>query len=143
MKHSISLFSTILVVLLLNSSCSKSCDSSSVSNVTPIVTNGTWQVSLFSERGVNETSDFSGYSFTFQSDGKLIVQKGGATVKQGSWTEDNSSGKLIINLGVKDNTNKPLGQLTDDWLLTSKSDTKISLTDDNTARNEILEFTKN
>ncbi len=143
MKHTINLLSTILVVLLLNSSCSKSGDSSLVNNVTPIVTNGTWQVSLFSERGVNETSDFSGYSFTFQSDGKLIVQKGGATVKQGSWTEDNSSGKLIINLGVKDNTNKPLGQLTDDWLLTSRSDTKISLTDDNTARNEILEFTKN
>lgn len=143
MKHTISLFSTILVVLLLNSSCSKSGSSSLVNNVTPIVTKGTWQVFLFSEKGVNETTDFSGYSFTFQTDGKLMVQKGGATVKQGNWTEDNSSGKLIITLGVKDNTNKPLGQLTDDWFLTSKSDTKISLTDDNPARNEILEFTKN
>ncbi len=142
MKHTISLVSTILVVILLYSSCSKSTSSSLVNNVTPIVTNGTWQVSLFSERGVNETADFSGYSFTFQSDGKLMVQKGGASIKQGSWTEDNSSGKLIINLGVKDNTNKPLGQLSDDWILTAKSDTKISLTDDNTTRNELLEFTK-
>lgn len=130
-------------LLLAAASCSRNSNDNLLNNVTPIVTNGTWVVSLFSERGVAETGDFTGYSFVFQSDGKLVVNRGGAVAKEGSWSEDRSSGKLIINLGVKDNTNKPLGQLTDDWILTAKSDTRISLTDDNASRNEILEFSKN
>lgn len=132
-----------IALLLFGSACTKNDSNAIVNNVTPIVTVGGWSVSLFSERGVAETADFAGYTFTFQNDGKLIVNKGGATVKEGSWSEDNASGKLIINLGPKDNTNKPLGQLTDDWILTGKSDTKIGMTDDNTSRNELLEFSKN
>ncbi len=132
-----------LALLLFGSSCTKNDSNAIVNNVTPIVTVGGWTVSLFSERGVAQTADFSGYTFTFQNDGKLIVNKGGVAVKEGSWSEDNSSGKLIIDLGPKDNTNKPLGQLTDDWILTGKSDTKIGMTDDNASRNELLEFSKN
>lgn len=142
MKHSNSILSLIVTFLILNTACTKNNTTGIVNNVTPIVTLGEWQVSLFSERGTNQTSDFSGYSFTFQPDGKLIVLKATAIVKQGTWSENNSSGKLIIDLGIKDNTNKPLGKLTDDWILTAKSDTKISLTDDNTTRNELLEFSK-
>ncbi len=142
MKHTNSILFLLVTFLVLNTACTKDSSTGIVNNVTPIVTTGDWQVSLFSERGTNETSDFSGYSFTFQPDGKLIVVKASAIVKQGTWSEDNSSGKLIIDLGIKDNTNKPLGKLTDDWILTAKSDTKISLTDDNAARNELLEFSK-
>ncbi len=142
MKYTNSILSLVVAFLVLNTACTKDSSTGIVNNVTPIVTTGDWQVSLFSERGTNETSDFSGYSFTFQPDGKLIVVKASAIVKQGTWSEDNSSGKLIIDLGIKDNTNKPLGKLTDDWILTAKSDTKISLTDDNAARNELLEFSK-
>ena len=141
MKRSIELVILASAVLLFNEACTKNTDSGIVNNVTPIVTNGTWRVSLFSERGVDETSDFTGYSFTFQSDGKLPVQLGGATVKQGTWSEDNSLGKLIIDLGVKDNTNKPLGELTDDWKIISSSNTEIKLKDD--SKNEVLTFTKN
>jgi len=132
-----------LALLILGSSCSKNDSNAIVNNVTPIVTVGGWTVSLFSERGVAETADFAGYTFTFQNDGKLIVNKGSVAVKEGTWSEDNSSGKLIIDLGPKDNNNKPLGQLTDDWNLIGKSDTKIGMTDDKASRNELLEFSKN
>ena len=123
-------------------SCSRNSNDI-LGEISPIVTSGDWHVSLFSERGVNETSDFSGYSFLFQSDGKLIVNKGGTLQKEGTWVEDKSSHKLIIDLGVKSDANKPLGELTDDWVITGKSETKISLTDDNSSRNEILEFSRN
>lgn len=143
MKNRINTVILLAFTMAVSAACTKSDNSGTINNVSPIITTGTWRVSLFSERGTDETSDFSGYTFTFQSDGKLLVQKGGSTVKQGTWSENNSSGKLIIDLGLKDNTNKPLGELTDDWILTAKSDTKISLTDDNASRNELLEFSKN
>ncbi len=136
----VSLASFLVSALLF--SCSKNSNDV-IGDVSPIVVVGDWRVSLFSERGTNETSDFSGYSFVFQNDGKLIVNKGGVLQKEGSWVEDKSSHKLILNLGIKDNSNKPLGELTDDWFLTARTDTKISLTDDNASRNEILEFSRN
>lgn len=134
-------FPGVLAVLLLLTSCTKS--TSDPGPVTPIVTQGNWVVSLFTEPGENKTGEFSGYQFIFQSDGKLIVTKNGATQKEGSWSENTSSHKLIIELGPKDNSNKPLGELTDDWVVSSRSETKISLRDDNSSSNEVLEFSKN
>ena len=130
----------ILVVATVNIACTKN-NSTGPGPVTPVITTGDWVVSLFSEPGENKTSNFSGYSFTFQSGGKLIAIIGGVS-KEGTWSENASSHKLIIDLGPKDNSNKPLGELTDDWVVTAKSDTHISLKDDNTAKNEVLEFSK-
>lgn len=115
---------------------------SAVSSVTEAVTTGTWRVTHFSERTNNETSDFAGYTFTFQENGKVLASKNGV-IKEGNWSESKSSQKLVIDLGVKTDANKPLGELSDDWVIVSKSDTKINLSDDNTSSNELLEFTKN
>jgi hypothetical protein len=141
----ISIVSRICVLILATSLlayCSKEDNSSNDTGpITPIVTAGGWHVSLFSERDNDETSDFNGYNFTFQPDGKLIAVKGNIT-KQGIWSENTSSNKLIIDLGDKNDSNKPLGELTDDWVILSHTDSKISLTDDNTTREEKLEFTR-
>ena len=141
MKKYSKLFTGLLLFGLLSASCSTN-NGSVLSDVSPILPGNDWRVSHFSERGVDETSDFSGYSFVFESGGKLIATKG-STTKEGTWSEDKSSHKLIIDLGAKSDTNKPLGELTDDWFIKSSSSTKISLADDNSASNEILEFTKN
>jgi hypothetical protein len=125
---------------IIFSSCTK--EDNAVNNVADAVTNGTWRVTHFSERSNNETSDFNGYTFTFQSNGKIIASKNGVA-KEGNWSESTSSNKLIIDLGAKSDANKPLGELSDDWVIVSKTDTKINLTDDNSSSNELLEFTKN
>jgi hypothetical protein len=104
------------------------------------VTTGTWRVSLFSERGQDETGDFTGYTFTFKNDGKLTVAKNGSS-KEGTWSITNN--RFNIDLGIKSDANKPLGELTDDWIIVLKNDTTISLKDDNAAKNEVLEFSKN
>jgi hypothetical protein len=121
-------------------SCTKKDDSPA--SVADAVTTGTWRVTHFSEGSSNETDDFNGYTFTFQSNGKVLAAKGGV-IKEGNWSESTSSQKLVIDLGVKSDANKPLGELTDDWVIKSKTATKINLTDDNSASNELLEFTKN
>ena len=115
---------------------------SDVSSVADAVTNGTWRVTHFSERTTNETDAFAGYTFTFQSNGKVLASKNGV-IKEGNWSESTNSQRLVIDLGVKTDANKPLGELTDDWVIVSKSETKINLSDDNSTSNELLEFTKN
>jgi len=113
-----------------------------VSSVAEAVTNGTWRVTHFSERSNNETTDFDGYIFTFQTNGKVLVSKNGV-IRQGNWSESSSSKKFFIDLGIKNDANRPIGELSDHWVIVSKTDTKINLGDDNLTSNELLEFTKN
>jgi hypothetical protein len=107
-----------------------------------VVTSGTWKVTLFTDSGNDETSDFAGYTFTFSDAGTLTALKNGVT-KTGTWSVNNSSNKFNIDLGPKVDTNKPLGELTDDWKIISNTETVIRLTDDNASSNEFLTFTKN
>ena len=98
-------------------------------------------IRCFSDReylvaGVDVQEDISG------SNGKVLAAKNGV-IKEGNWSESPSSQRLVIDLGIKSDANKPLGELSDDWVITSKTETKINLTDDNASSNELLEFTKN
>lgn len=126
-----------LGLFFLSSSCTRSLDDPS-----SIATSGTWRVTLFTDSGNNETSDFSGYIFTFASGGIVSAVKNGVTTT-GVWSINNSSNKFNIDLGPKTDTNKPLGELTDDWKIISVSDSEIKLTNDNSSSNEFLTFMKN
>ncbi|HEY6502979.1 MAG TPA: hypothetical protein VIZ28_03300 [Chitinophagaceae bacterium] len=133
-------FSIILALAVLLVSCDPS--NSVSSNVSQVASSGSWCVTLFTDSGNDETADFSGYSFTFSSSGTVAAVKNGAT-QTGTWNVNTSSNKFNIDLGPKVATNKPLGELTDDWKILSNSTTEIRLGDDNTANNEFLTFTKN
>lgn len=135
MKRKIS--AAILLLFVLATACTRSLD-----NPADVATSGSWRVTLFTDSGNNETSDFAGYTFTFSTGGTVTAAKNGAS-QSGTWSVDNSSNKFIIDLGPKVDTNKPLGELTDDWKIISSSDTEIKLTDDNASSNEFLTFTKN
>src|SRR5689334_1789380 len=100
----------MIAVVMASVSCTKSNDI--VSGAGQVVTSGNWRVTLFTDSGNDETIDFTGYSFTFSDGGSLTAVKSGVSTT-GTWST--SSNKLNIDLGPKDNTNKPLGELTDDW----------------------------
>ncbi|MRG45805.1 hypothetical protein GFS24_11815 [Chitinophaga sp. SYP-B3965] len=128
----------IALVMLLFVSCSRDDNSPAIDPNAP--TSGTWRVTLFSERGDNETNDFNGYTFTFGSNGTAVATKNGAN-QNGTWSI--SSKKFNLDLGVKSDANKPLGELTDDWKIISVGTNEIKLTDDNASSAEFLTFTKN
>ncbi len=134
----------IYLSLLVITIQSVSCDHSGNIDSTPnqIATSGSWRVTLYSDSGNDETTDFVGYTFTFNTNGILSAIKNGITVN-GSWSVSSSSNKFNIDLGPKIASNLPLGELTDDWKIISTSATEIKLTDDNAASNEFLTFTKN
>jgi len=105
-------------------------------------TAGTWKVSLFTDSGKDETAEFAGYSFIFNSGGTATATKS-TVATTGSWSINSSSNKFNLNFGVKSNTNKPLGELTDDWVIISSNSTEIKLKDDNEGSGEVLTFSKN
>ncbi|MBO9153078.1 lipocalin family protein [Chitinophaga sp. GCM10012297] len=119
------------------------CSSNNNDNAGPgAVTSGTWRVSHFSERGDDETGDFSGYSFSFSGNGSATAVRSGNS-QTGTWSVNGSSTRFSIDFGAKTDANKPLGELTDDWKVISISASEIKLTDDNATSAEFLTFAKN
>ncbi len=139
MKKLIILFSCFLLTL-------NSCTHDDNKTIAPVgsfstATPGTgWSITLFSEPGENKTSHFSGYTFSFAADGTMSATKSGAAVT-GTWKQylDDGITRFAISLSTAD---KDLLELTDDWALVSKSDNLISLKNDNSTKNEQLQFSK-
>jgi hypothetical protein len=123
----------IIFTMLLSSSCSKK-DDVAVINSTPAIT-GTYRISFYWDKK-DETSNFSGYNFSFNSGGQATATKGGITVK-GTWSE--TSTKFIIDFG----TDAVLSDLNDDWQIVEKTATSIKLKDDNPLQDDQVTFTKN
>jgi hypothetical protein len=139
-------FSCLAAIALLSTQgCSRINDDTTAADTQAQIQNvtaGTWKVTLFTDSGNDETSDFTGYSFQFNSGGTATATKNGAP-RSGSWNISSRSSKYTIDFGAKSDANKPLGELTDDWKIISISATEIKLTDDNASSNEFLTFSKN
>lgn len=124
---------------LLFAACGK--DDNSKPSIDPQApASGTWKVTLFTDDNKNETSEFSAYTFTFNSTGTMVATKAGVD-KAGTWSITGS--KFNIDMGAKGDANKPLGELTDDWRIISVTSSQIKLQDDNEASGEQLTFSKN
>lgn len=127
MKKYIFLFSIISFITLTSSMCSKEDDSSSSSssNISNIVQSGSWKITYFNDSGTDKTTLFSGYNFTFNSNGSLDAVYSSATVS-GTWTDgtDDSQSKLYITF-----SSSPFDKLSNDWHITEQSSVKIRLED--------------
>lgn len=87
--------------------------------------NGSWRVTLFSEDGSNQTSQFSNYDFVFGTNGTVTAENGSTTMN-GTWTTgtDDSTPKFIINFSA---TNGPFEEISEDWRILTASATKVEL----------------
>jgi len=144
MKKISSFIGLIVCMLVLTSASCKHDDNSSV---TPSTTSGIstttpgtgWKLTLLSENSDNKTSHFNGCIFDFAASGTMTVA--GNLSATGTWRQYQDDGvtKFEINLST---TDKDMAELNDDWVLVSKSETFISLKDDNSSKNEVLQFSK-
>lgn len=133
---------TILLFITASVFTIASCEKKDVpDDVTEVITTGSWRIGHYMDSSGDETTGFVGYSFRFNENGTIAALKNGVTTN-GTWTRDNSSNKLIIDLGPDEPTNQPLGELTDDWKVNSFNNTEISLFDDSNS-SEMLVFLKN
>ncbi len=142
MKKTTFLSTCIFVFCMTALSCSPDDDQSpSNTNNTQVLTQGgTWKVTWYWDKDKDETNDFSGYSFNFQSSGAFESVKNGTTAT-GTWNtgSDDGSQRLVISSG---SAAKPLSDLDDNWIIVSMTDTKIELKDDNSEHLEELHFEK-
>ncbi len=142
MKNNILIKAMVLLTFVFLS-CEKNDDATSIDNqaeiqqLTQLVTTGAWRITSFIDSGNDDTSDFSGYGFSFNSDGMLIAENGSATVN-GTWSitddsnsssddssNDDSSDDIDFNLFFAEPAS--FNELSEDWEIVSRSDVKISL----------------
>jgi hypothetical protein len=88
---------------------------------------GTWKVkSYIDNKGRDQTSNYTAYTFNFLENGTLEAVKSGAKTK-GTYSNLTDSGKqkFIINMI---NANSELSELNEDWILIEKTDKQMTLT---------------
>lgn len=133
----------MLSLTLMSSMCSSDDDDNPNNNIQQIaqiednVQTGTWRVSNFIDSGENETSDFSGYDFTFNMDGSLVASNG-TTTFTGTWsiTDDSNSSDdsssdddIDFNIFFPVPDSNDFEDLNDDWDIVSATSTRIELID--------------
>jgi len=137
MKTSILKTVLSLVIVFTISSCSSDDDSTNDSNsnqdeVENTVESGTWRITKFIDSGDDETSDYNGYTFTFNSDNTLVATNG-TNSHTGTWsiTDSNSGDDSLDDLHFNIFFASPADfeELSDDWDILSRTDTKIELID--------------
>jgi hypothetical protein len=123
------LFLIVMTVGLF--SCKKDDTSSSTAittaNLTATASTGTWRITYYYETDHQETANYAGYAFTFAGGNVLTATKAGAANVAGTWTTgvDDSKVKLVLSFA----TPASFVELSDDWHVTSRTDTKIVMTD--------------
>lgn len=118
------------------------------SQVQSSVQKGTWRISHFSESGQDETNNFSGYIFTFNTDGSLLASNQ-TNSYNGMWnlSDNNPSDDSIsdIDFNILFNLTNNFQDLNDDWHVISHSSSKIELRDisGGNGGTDLLTFVKN
>lgn len=135
----LSLIPLLPLIFILNvaSMCSDDDDTNNSANPTPVintVTSGTWRITFYEDSGVNETYHFTGYNFTFGS-ANVLTATNGTNTYTGSWSvtnddsnDDSPSNDLDFNILFSSPANFA-DELSDDWDILSRTDTKIELVD--------------
>ncbi len=108
------------------------CTSQLQSTIQNDVNTGTWRITFFEDSGNNETSNFAGYNFTFNSTGALHADNGSNSYN-GTWsiTDSNSNDDSLndLDFNIFFNLTNEFEDLNDSWDFISNSATKIELID--------------
>ena len=131
--HIMKRFVYVAIGLLLLTTVS--CKKQQIKKLEETIISGNWKITSFSEDGIDKTSNYTSETLTFKNDGTLTAT--GSSAINGTWDvrkeDDNDDDfelfddkhiELNIYLPV------PLSELSDDWEVESRSDSKIVLKDD-------------
>ena len=98
---------------------------------------GNWLISYYFDNYNDETLKFSGYSFSFYSNGDFIAVKGNI-ISNGTWVFN----EVLKRLQIIINSGDPLIYLEDEWTFTHQSENTLILGDDKLQSNEQLHLKK-
>lgn len=140
------LFSSILLFsILFMTACSNDDDNNNTittGSVTSTLIDGNWRVTYYWDNNQDETSDYNGYTFTFGNGSVLTAMRSG-TPTVGSWSTLVDDGK--VKLVILFSSPADLIEISDDWEVTERTNTRIKLKDVSGGSGEIdyLTFEKN
>ena len=128
----------VILTVFLTYSCSSddngnSTNSNSIATVVNTMNSGTWRITKYIDSGNNETTDFSGYTFTFTENNILMANNasdeiiGSWLVASGNSNDDNPNNDLDFIISFSGPAK--FIKLTDDWSIQSHTSTKIELID--------------
>jgi hypothetical protein len=129
-------------------------NSQQIAGIENTAESGTWRITNFNDSGQNETSDFNGYNFSFNSDGSLVATNSSDTMT-GTWsvTDDSNSSSddsnddddIDFNIFFPVPETNIFEDLNDDWDIVSTSSTRIELIDisGGNGGTDMLTFEKN
>ncbi len=108
------------------SGCGATTGNNSGDNLSDTLTtaNSIWTISSHIDEGVDETAEFTGYQFTFETSGAVTALNNGNSTS-GTWSSQNNATELLLNFG----SIVPLNDLNEDWDVVSISNTQIELQD--------------
>ena len=134
MRH-LKLFPILLISMTALFSLN-SCTTDNPANLTPTVVQnnvqaGAWRITSFIDSGKDETNHFTGYSFTFDSNGTITSTNSSVTYS-GTWsiTDNNSnddSPNSDVDFNIFFNLTNNFEDLSEDWNIVSQSSTRIEL----------------
>ncbi len=126
-------------------SSEKDCDDDNIGSngnptFTSILSSGTWRITYFFDNE-DETSNYSGYNLTFNSNGTSVAIKNALNIN-GNWSSFIDSGKLQLLLAFDGLT---LNEIEEDWQVKEFNATTIKLkhTSGGNGGNDFLTLTKN
>jgi hypothetical protein len=109
-------------------------NSNLVAEANQVAQSGSWRISYFWDSNTDETSNFTGYVFNFNSDGTLVATRNNDTVN-GTWSvtdsssSSSSSNDVDFNIFFNVPQSSDFEDLNDDWDIVSVTNTMIELTD--------------
>lgn len=124
-----------MMAIFLVAACSNNDDDNSdnlQNQVQSNMLNGSWRITQFVDANIDETNQFSAYTFTFNADGTVLAADG-ANNYEGTWsvTDSNSGDGSMddLDFNLFFNLTNDFEDLNDDWDIISQSDVKIDLMD--------------
>lgn len=109
------------------------------SDFVSMLTNGNWMVESFVDGDENQTSDFEGYAFTFNTDHSVEAVKASTTIT-GVWTTSGDSGEIELLLEMS--STDPFDDISEDWTVITFSASAIRLENGDDDNKRILVFKK-
>ena len=116
----------LLIFSSLLFSCKKNDTSTTLTttSVTTTVSTGNWRVTYYWDTDHEETTNFNGYNFVFNSNGTITATKATSTIN-GTWSTLNDDSKIKLVLSFTSPAD--FIEISDDWHTIERTDTKIRL----------------
>lgn len=93
-----------------------------------IIVEGEWAVANYKDAGIDETSNFEGFKFTFNADSSVVATNDIDTVN-GTWSEVIDGDKHLLQLDF--GSTIPFDEFAEDWDIVTFNETRVELMDIN------------